>query len=298
MAYLNRGIYYESIGNNSMAIEDYETVIKLEPNNYSALVRLGYLYPSTFNYVKAIETLQEALIRSYPYNQTLLYHLSGLYAEVGFLDKAKNIAKEALSIDGDSLMYFATLLVVEFSFANYDNAIAMYEECIRIDSTYISPIPFYTLAGKHQEAYEHYSRLIELSRDFEIYYLQSSHRIGYAFWKVGKLEEADKYFNEQIKYCLESIKLGRKIATEKYAHYDLAGVYAFRGDKAQAYKYLDEVAERDFNSLAWINLVKNDPLFDSIQDEQRFQRFLKSIELEYQAEHERVRQWLEENDIF
>ena len=44
-------------------------------------------------------------------------------------------------------------------------------------------------------------------------------------------------------------------------------------------------------------LVKTDPLFDSIRGEPEFQQIVPDVEAKYQAEHERVRQWLEENDM-
>jgi hypothetical protein len=46
-----------------------------------------------------------------------------------------------------------------------------------------------------------------------------------------------------------------------------------------------------------INDIKNDPLFDSIRDEPEFQQIVKEVEAKYQAEHERVMKWLEENDM-
>jgi len=42
---------------------------------------------------------------------------------------------------------------------------------------------------------------------------------------------------------------------------------------------------------------KNNPLFDSIRDEPEFQQIVRDVEAKYQAEHERVRKWLEENDM-
>jgi hypothetical protein len=42
------------------------------------------------------------------------------------------------------------------------------------------------------------------------------------------------------------------------------------------------------------NLIKTDPLFNSIRNEPEFQQIAKDIEAKYQAEHERVRKWLEE----
>ena len=42
--------------------------------------------------------------------------------------------------------------------------------------------------------------------------------------------------------------------------------------------------------------IKNDPLFNSIRDEPEFQQIVRDVEAKHQAEHERVRKWLEEND--
>ena len=44
-------------------------------------------------------------------------------------------------------------------------------------------------------------------------------------------------------------------------------------------------------------LINTDPLFDSIRDEPEFLQIVRDVEAKYQAEHERVRQWLEANDM-
>jgi hypothetical protein len=41
------------------------------------------------------------------------------------------------------------------------------------------------------------------------------------------------------------------------------------------------------------NLGAN-PLFDSIRDEPRFQQIVRNLEARYQADHERVRKWLDD----
>jgi hypothetical protein len=64
-------------------------------------------------------------------------------------------------------------------------------------------------------------------------------------------------------YSLETIRLNIGYAVRKWAHYDLAKV---------------------------------DPMFNSIREEEQFQKFLQNMEAKYQAEHEKVRLWLEEND--
>ena len=44
-------------------------------------------------------------------------------------------------------------------------------------------------------------------------------------------------------------------------------------------------------------LKQRDSLFESIRQEERFQQLVNDVEAKYQAEHERVRQWLEDNDM-
>ena len=80
----------------------------------------------------------------------------------------------------------------------------------------------------------------------------------------------------------------------KAAQYDLAATYAFLGDKIKAYQHLDEFNKRNFYQLWLISYAKHDPLFDSIRNEERFQKILQNMEAKYQAEHERVKKWLEE----
>jgi hypothetical protein len=74
-------------------------------------------------------------------------------------------------------------------------------------------------------------------------------------------------------------------------------LYAFRGEKEKAYENL-----RIFNQIEevpyWMpGLIRSDELFESIRDEPEFQQIVRDVEAKYQASHERVRQWLEGNDM-
>jgi molybdopterin converting factor small subunit len=44
-------------------------------------------------------------------------------------------------------------------------------------------------------------------------------------------------------------------------------------------------------------MVKTDPLFDKIRNKPEFKQILAEMEAKYQAEHERVRKWLEEQEM-
>jgi hypothetical protein len=43
-----------------------------------------------------------------------------------------------------------------------------------------------------------------------------------------------------------------------------------------------------------LTLIKNDPLFIGIRNEPEFRQIVRDMEAKYQAEHERVRRWMEE----
>jgi tetratricopeptide (TPR) repeat protein len=187
---------------------------------------------------------------------------------------------------------------LEFNLGNFEEALKLVKKAHEIDSTFLPSLMFYcVLSGHNDEAYIHANKLIQHSKKSGALNLAESHRIGYAFWKVGKFKEAEYYFNQQIKYSKETIKLGRELTQSKGASYDLAGTYAFLGDKVKAYQYLDEFDKQNYYSLWWINLAKHDPLFASIRDEERFQKILHNMEAKYLAEHERVRKWMEEQGM-
>jgi hypothetical protein len=117
--------------------------------------------------------------------------------------------------------------------------------------------------------------------------------MGYSYWQNGYKEEAEYYFDDQINYCNRMIELGRLFAQSLFPYYDLAGVYAFRGEKDKAYKNLRIFNQRKTECLWMVMLIKTDPLFNSIRNEPEFQQIIRDVEAKYQAEHERVKKWLE-----
>ena len=123
------------------------------------------------------------------------------------------------------------------------------------------------------------------------------HRIGFAYLMNGYKNEAEYYFNMEVEYCNMINELGRASARELYPYYNLAGVYAFRGEKDKAYENLRIFNQRPIELLWMVTLIKNDPLFDSIRDEPEFQQIVRDVEAKYLAEHERVRKWLEEQGM-
>ena len=123
------------------------------------------------------------------------------------------------------------------------------------------------------------------------------HRMGYVYWQNGYKEDAEYYFDKQIEYCNRMNELGRLDAQRFFSYYNLAGVYAFRGETDKAYENLRIFNQKKVMPLWMPWLIKTDPLFDRIRNEPEFQQIVRDVEAKYQAEHERVRKWLEEQGM-
>ena len=300
-AYNVRGSYYAVKGLFEKAFEDVNKAIEINPNDWVAYYNKGSLIDSYLgDYVQSIDNLHKAVKRERGENlPVLLKTLARKYVDIGFTDIAKDLYRQTFKLDEDSLSYIASLTWIEFSLENFEEGLNLAKKALEIDSTrYITLELYVCLPDTYKnEAYKNILKIIENRKKSGAIPLQASLRFGYAFWQVGKRKEAESYFEQQIKIGEESIKLGRFIARSNNAQYDLAATYAFLGNYAKAYQYLDEFSKRKNYPLWWVSLAKHDPLFDSIRNEERFQKILQNMEKKYQAEHERVKKWLMEQGM-
>jgi TolB-like protein/Tfp pilus assembly protein PilF len=298
-AYFIKGLYYQQIGHIKEALDNYDKALKINPNYYTAYLFKGSILVLVIHdFVKGLECGQKALNLVHGNERpSALESVGYAFLFVGFPDKAKYYYQEALKLDGDSANYFYNLSWLELSLENFEEAFIFSKRANEIDSTYLPDISCCSIEGHEEEAYLLAEKYVEYYKKTGEFILHSSHRIGYAFWQAGKHKEAEYYFNQQIKYDEESIKLGRDIAQSKVAYYDLAGTYAFLGDKTKAYQCLDEFDKMNFYQLWLISYAKHDPLFGSIRNEERFQKILQNMEAKYQAEHERVKKWIKEQGM-
>jgi tetratricopeptide (TPR) repeat protein len=284
---------------NDLALADIEKAIHLNPNN-----GLAYYRKATFHFysdfVKSIDNNHKAV--SIDRGKSLNYYLRNLgweYFQAGFIERSIQYYREALKLDGDSAVYFNFLGFKNHFQGNYSTAIDFFQRSIALG--YLNAYGYLGASllreGRHKEALEAYENWIEYLNEINRLSFENTHRIAYAYWINGFEKEAEEYFDMQIEYCLGDINSNRIWASLYFTYYDLAGVYAFRGEKEKAYENL-----RIFNQIEevpyWMpGLIRSDELFESIRDEPEFQQIVRDVEAKYQASHERVRQWLEGNDM-
>ncbi|MFC2126351.1 adenylate/guanylate cyclase domain-containing protein [Bacteroidota bacterium] len=303
-AYYTRGIYFRTAKSDyNKALNEFEKALQINPNYSWAYWLRGSIYADDLNnYIEGLKNYHKAASLDHSSSLTwILRNLARTYGNIGFVDKAHFHYQEALKLDGDSTGYLSFLQNLEYSRSDVKTRITLDKKIYDNDSTRLGILSKLminnNILGNNNAAYNYALKLTELIDPEEIFTFNSTHRIGYAFWQAGKKEEAKFYFDMQIERCMNMIRLNRPYATHKRAHYDLAGVYVFLGDKEKAYQYLDEFNKKRCYFIWEINLANTDPLFTSIRDEERFQQVLQNMEAKYQKEHERVRVWLEQEGL-
>ena len=303
-AYTLKGSYFNVTGNKEQAIEELNKAIKFNPNDWMAYHKAGLVYDN-FDYVKSIEYLHKA--KSLYHGSQLpgiLRDLGSVYHQVGFYEKAKYFTEEAFKLDKDSLKNYYSLGYLEHQLGNFAKFVESVEKINAIDSTYLGAQTYRYLGEEYMFLHQYDKSLncfkkwlqkkAKTLTDQDFFGL---HRVGWAYLKEGDKKEAEHYFNELIKYCEKVKELGRVSIDKLRPAYDLAGAYAIMGNRDEAYENLRIWAKMAVCPLWWLTYLKYDPLFDSIRNETEFQQIVKEMEAKYQAEHERVRKWLEEQEM-
>jgi Predicted integral membrane protein len=212
--YTLRGSYYDNIGKPEQAIEEFDKAIKLNPNDWMAYLGKGDLYYSYTDLVNSIDNYQKAASinrgRELP---SLLRVIGGAYFDAGFPEKAKQYYQDRLKLDGDSLAYYDRLSDFEFWLDNFNKSIEYAKKGLAIDSNnywigrYLGPS--YEVLGQHEESLKYYKKWFARLYTNQELYIGYMTGLAYAYWQNGYKEEAEYYFNEQIKYCNRMIELKR-----------------------------------------------------------------------------------------
>lgn len=307
-AYFSRAIYYNMTGKPDQAINEFEEAIRYNPN-YSAayewlggVVYLASLYYS--DYVKGLECLHKAA--SLTMGQELPGILDALaygYAyRAGFPEMGEKYLEEFFKLSGDTALYIAETGMLEIQFGDFDKGIKKCLQAYSMNSDGWRPGLAYFFHGDYKESYKYWEKTINYYKSSGLNLQGMQNFFGYLLWQNGFKTEAEYWFNEQLKLSLEAIKLGRFYSTggngSRNAYFDLAALYAFRGENEKALEMLGMLDRCPVISKIMLDEIKTlNPLFNGIRSEPEFQRIVKSWEAKYQAEHDRVKKWLKEQKM-
>ncbi len=301
-AHTLKGAFYSQTGKWELAGEEFDKAIKSNPNDWMAYRGKGEFY-SDIEWVKSIDNYRKAAsINHGPELPDLFSRLGYAFASAGFKEKARQYYQDKLILDGDSAAYYSELLRNNLDPENLEKNVGF---CIRFsatDSTNVLPLvqiaAYYEDLGRYGESLKYYKKYIELlKRQGDLQAMHRMKNVGYIFWQNGNRKTADYYFDEQKRFCERAIEEGRQYERNLYSYYDLACIYAFRGERDKAFENLRLFNNKPMMSLWMIQVIEADSLLNSIRNEPEFQEIVRDIEAKYQAEHERVKKWLEEQGM-
>jgi TolB-like protein len=295
LAYLTRGMYYFQKGDHEAALENLNKSLDINPNFTPAFVFKANTYNwLVYDYVQAIENYEEAILRDRDMARseinlyTVYEYLAFSYVSAGFGEQAKPYFIPRLVFDGDSAGYYHKLALIERCLGNYQRAELLYLRAYELDTTYLPDLGNYLYAGQLDAAYRWAGIWEKYSPGWHI------PERAYLYWNAGKQKQARDLLTQFIKRREQSLQESWLGVRNGNMHMDLAPLYALLGNKEKAYRTLDELLQMQDNlPVEWVNIIKHNPMYDGLRDEERFQKIVEHVEAKYQAEHERVRKWLE-----
>jgi len=306
-AYAYRGALFSMSGENEKAFAAYDNALELNPNEWQA-------YHGRYFHAMMHDDIVEALKNVYMVAQlnhdrfypAILRSLGWLFKANGFLDQAEHCYQDAFLLDPDTLSMCRSIVLQSEIIGDYSSAIEClmerYENDQEDTAAIADIVTFYGFSGEYEEALKWCNEFFEDPASITgATRSHSMHRIGFIYWENGFKEMADEFFARQMESSTAIIESGKFSNYDDHnPYYDLAAVYAFKGENDQACENLTLYLaswENEYIALYIVSRLKNDPFFNKIRDEPEFQQIVREAESRYQAGHEEIRKWLEEKAI-
>ena len=288
-AYRLKGECYFLMGKLDLAVENYKTAINISPPHITfwphlqlgrTLVAKGDIIEALSYYSKALQLDNEDMVWAYVF-------LASAFANIGEYDRAARYLQTSMeSTDHCNLIkFYASVLLVQGKFpqlVQFINSKCDQQACEQSCNQVMFQISL--MQGEFVEAAEYSANLQNTGIEFYgIYPGYMDYEIGYVHYQLGRTDESDKIFKEEIQK-LESID---HEAAVHYLH--LSRIYAFKGERKKALENLNEYAKRGFTA-GWHDFILIDPFFESFRDDPEFKAIVKQAQEEKAALREQVRQ--------
>ncbi len=268
------GYYYIYNDEEQKALKEFELSLQLNPNDWKAYLGLGDLYQER-DLVFSVKNYYEATkLNKGKEFSIILEKLISVLSRAGMLDNAREMMDQKLLFDNDSVFYYECLAHNLFYSGDFDESIFYALKGISIDpDNEILLILLgctYSFMEEYKKSLEYFELVLEDGPGIEM--LNTSHRIGYSYWKAGQKEMGIEFFDKQRKYSNEAAQRNRPYAVNKYSFYDEAALFAFFGEKEKALENLEKFCQSEVINFALAQLVKMDPFFYNIREDSEFKQ--------------------------
>lgn len=167
------GLLNQIQGDTPRALDDYQRVTELQPNNADALLGVGYAYELQGRIDTAIGAYRQAIVLKPDYYKPYEY-LSGLYHYQGRYAESAEVSRQLIALAPNRVNAYGSLAGDYVAMGKYDEAEKVFKAMLAKDKT---PLTLNNIGamlsyqGKHKEALENYRQAIALEPDRCIYWL-------------------------------------------------------------------------------------------------------------------------------
>jgi len=242
------------------AREAAERALALDPNLAEAHAAMGWIKKNyDWDWAGADASYQRALALE-PGNATVVRGAAALAATLGRFEEAMALDRRAVELDPLSVATHNNLGLAAYRAGRLEEAAAAFKKAVELNperpSVHADLGRVYLAQAHPQEA------LAEMEREPEPFW--RLYGLALAYHALGQKKEADAALAELVaKYQAE-------------AAFQIAEVYAFRGEADRAFEWLERAyAQRD----AGLSEMKGDPLLKSLERDPRYAAFLKKMRL-------------------
>ena len=291
-AYFAKGEYFDAKGLKEKALAEFDKALEFNPNYWRAYIGKAFLFEND-DHLKCIQNLQKAVSINHDiFSATINRMIGGKFLVTGHIDKAKEYFAKAYEIDRDSAFLLSCMGGTESDLGNYHKSVEYFKRAYLHRENYSEVIKrlgeSLLFSGQPEEALEYFKEYIKLVPQ------DINPNVALTFWMNGLRKEADQYFNARLTFCSRALENDMPLQDIGWVYYDLASIYAFKGDREKALKNLTIYSKSTKCELWMLTHVKNDPFFETIRNEPGFRQIVSDMENNYRFLHEQVGEWLKD----
>ena len=242
------------------ARKEVEKALELDPNLAVAYAALGWIKQYNDWDWKGADSLYRKAMKLAPENAGIIENAAQLSATLGQFNEALKLDFRAIRLDPVSASARFSLGFHSYYSGRYKEAIASFRKELELNPrmpqahTYIGLV--YLARGNLDSA------LTAVREENDSFW--RAYGLALINFALGKEEDSDNELSEIIK------------EDQNDSAFQIAEIYAFRGDTDKAFEWLERAYKQRDSGLAEL---KGDPLMNSIQADHRYPGFLEKMKL-------------------
>jgi tetratricopeptide (TPR) repeat protein len=269
-AYKALGLIYYTRSWFRKALSANKKALDLNPNYDPAIANLAWIYTNLGAYGKALPLFHKA-VELNPTNPSITVGLGYVYLFLGDYDKSSQWLENTADLHpGHRPNPEIGLIMIDLLRGIPFKAVKRSEQIlskIRNDAAlFIAAGDAAIVSGNSKLAgrYLEQAMSIEPAGWHPLTGVNCTTSMGFLFWKKEHKKEAEELFGHSLSIDQNTLKQGSEWWGVAY---DFAAVNAIRGNKEEAYTWLEKAIDSGFRFYNWVQI---DPLFENLREDSRF----------------------------